>query len=61
MEDAKVRAMARAFSAAGFLEATAAKLEDGYASEYEDYYDYEEQVPVFLPTILAINGKSEVS
>lgn len=62
MEDAKVRAMARAFFREhGFLEATAAKLEDGYASEYEDYYDYEEQIAGIPPhRILAINrGESE--
>jgi uncharacterized protein len=55
MEDAKVRAMARRhFRECGLMETT--RAEDDESSEYEDYYDYEEQIANMPPhRILAIN------
>ena len=54
-EDAKVRAVARRFfREAGLIEATGTQDEE--SSEYEDYYDYEEQIANMPPhRILAIN------
>lgn len=62
MEDAKVRAMARRhFREQGFLETTGAEAQDERMPEYEDYYDYGEQIANMPPhRILAINrGESK--
>ena len=54
-EDAKIRAMARRFfREAGLIKAAGVQDED--STEYEDYYDYEEQIANMPPhRILAIN------
>jgi uncharacterized protein len=61
-EDANVRSMARRhFREQGFLETIEAGERDEHTSEYEDYYDYEEQIANMPPhRVLAVNrGESK--